>query len=176
MTTVKHLIRIGMFAAILAVSVYLIPPIFMPFIHVSVTIQTLIIFLIGYVLTPKEAFLSVMIYIIIGAIGLPVFSGAQGGITHLIGPTGGFILYFPVMAYFVSVTKKASKGWFYHFVSGFIIGILMLYLFSNLWLSYSLGISYFQGLIGLAIFIPFDIMKWALAYLVYRRFPVHIFE
>lgn len=163
-----------MFAAILSVSVYLIPPIFVPLVQVSVTIQTLFIFLIGYILNPKEAFLSVIIYILLGAIGLPVFSGGQGGITHLIGPTGGFILYFPFMAFLISITKKINQGWIYHFSVSFVIGILGLYLAANIWLSYTLGIHYIQGLMGLLIFIPFDILKWALAYMIYHRFPKQI--
>lgn len=176
MKPIKSLIRISMFAAILSVSMFLIPPILMPFVNISVTIQTLVIFLIGYLLKPKEAFLSVIIYILIGAIGLPVFSGGQSGITHLLGPTGGFILSFPWMVFLISWTKRPTRGWFYHFIYGFTIGILMLYLIANLWLSYSLGTSYFQTLISLAIFIPFDILKWALAYWVYRRFPTHILD
>ncbi len=172
----KSMIRVGMFAAILSVSVYLIPPVFVPVVQVSVTVQTLFIFLIGYILKPKEAFLSVFIYILIGAIGLPVFSGAQGGMTHLLGPTGGFILYFPLMAWLISLTKKSEQGWLYHFFYGFVFGILMLYVIANTWLSYSLGISYIQGLMGLLIFIPFDILKWTLAYMIYHRFPKDILD
>lgn len=176
MTSIKRITQIGMFSAILAVSVLVIPPVFMPSLNVSITIQTFIIFIIGYLLSPKDAFLSVFIYVLLGAIGLPVFSTGQGGITHILGPTGGFIVYFPFLAWMISLTKRIQYGWFYHFLLAFGIGILSLYVFANLWLSYVLGMGYVQSLMGLLIFIPFDMLKWALAYLVYRRFPSHILD
>jgi len=172
----KQVTRISLFAAMIAVSVYLIPPISVPLINVSFTLQTLFIILIGFLLTPLEAFLSVFIYVLVGALGFPVFSGYRGGLSALFGPTGGFILMFPVMSLLISLFKSKEKKHVYNIVMGFIIGVVLLYLVANLWLSYSLSINYFTTLSGLLIFIPFDILKLLLAYFIYLRLPKEIFS
>ncbi len=172
----KQVTRISLFAAMIAVSVYLIPPINVPFINVSFTLQTLFVILIGFILSPLEAFLSVFIYVLIGALGFPVFSGYRGGLSTLFGPTGGFILMFPVMSLLISVLKSKEKKHIYNLLIGFFVSIVLLYLVANLWLSYSLSINYFSALTGLLIFIPFDIIKLLLAYLIYLRLPKEIFN
>ncbi|PKK93505.1 MAG: hypothetical protein CVV61_04265, partial [Tenericutes bacterium HGW-Tenericutes-6] len=93
--TTKRMIMISLFAAMLAISVFIFPPIPIPVIDVNFTLQTLFVIMIGYLLSPIDAFLSVFIYVLMGAIGLPVFSGMRGGLSILFGPTGGFIFLFP---------------------------------------------------------------------------------
>lgn len=172
----KQVTRISLFAAMIAVSVYLIPPISVPLINVSFTLQTLFIILIGFILSPLEAFLSVFVYVFVGALGFPVFSGYRGGLSALFGPTGGFIIMFPVMSLLISIFKSKEKKHIYNLLIGFLVGVVLLYLVANLWLSYSLSINYFQSLAGLLIFIPFDILKLILAYFIYLRLPKEIFN
>ncbi|PKK99150.1 MAG: biotin transporter BioY [Tenericutes bacterium HGW-Tenericutes-2] len=172
----KQVTRISLFSAMIAVSVYLIPPIYVPLINVSFTLQTLFIILIGFLLTPLEAFLSVFIYVLVGALGFPVFSGYRGGLSTLFGPTGGFILMFPIISLLISILKSKEKKHFFNLVMGFVIGVVLLYLVANLWLSYFLSINYFTSLSGLLIFIPFDMLKLILAYLIYLRLPKEIFS
>ncbi len=61
---------------------------------VPVTLQILVLAVIVLLLTPGEAFAATALYVALGAIGLPVFSGASGGVGVLLGPTGGFLLGF----------------------------------------------------------------------------------
>ena len=171
---IKRMIRVSLFAAFLAVSVYLLPPILVPIIDVSVTLQTLFVMLIGYLLSPVEAFLSVLVYVLLGAIGLPVFSGLRGGIQPIIGPTGGFIMLFPVVSYLISKFKSKVRNKPYDLLIGFVFGIVMLYLVATIWLSFSLGINYFSALLGMLIFIPVDIIKLLIAYAIYLRLPKEI--
>lgn len=58
---------------------------------VPVTLQVFVVIFALLVLTPKQYFMSLLVYIMIGAIGLPVFSGMRGGLGVLMGPTGGFL-------------------------------------------------------------------------------------
>ena len=69
---------------------------------VPITLQTLGIYLIGLVLKPKIAFISSLIYILMGAIGLPVYSGFSAGLSTILGPTGGYIFSFPITALIIS--------------------------------------------------------------------------
>ncbi len=70
---------------------------------VPLTFQTFAIAFCGYMLSVKWGLASVLTYIAVGAIGLPVFSGFQGGIQHLFGPTGGFITGFIFLVLFCSL-------------------------------------------------------------------------
>lgn len=65
---------------------------------VPVTMQTLIVSLSGLLLGPMLGAASQIVYVMAGAVGAPVFSGGDFGIAHLLGPTGGYLLAFPVAA------------------------------------------------------------------------------
>ncbi|MFH0767090.1 MAG: biotin transporter BioY [Bacillota bacterium] len=168
---IKQISRISLFAAFIAVSVYLIPPVQVPLIQVPFTMQTLFIFLAGFLFIPIEAFLAVLIYVLIGAIGLPVYSGARGGLSVLFGPTGGFIMLFPLVSLLISIFKSKTRKKIFDLVIGFIIGILGLYMLANIWISVSLSMSYWKALLSLLPFLPFDIFKLLIAYFVYLKIP-----
>ena len=102
----KEIISIGMFAAVLAVLSQISIP--MPS-GVPVTLQTFAVALIGAVLGWPLAASSVCIYILLGAVGIPVFSGLRGGLQVLVGPTGGFIWGFLIMAAFCGVGARFRK-------------------------------------------------------------------
>lgn len=93
--TTKDIVFIGLFAAILAVLSQLSIP--MPS-GVPITLQTFAVALTGYFLGKKNAFMSTLVYVLIGAVGVPVFSNFKGGIAAITGVTGGFIIGFIFMA------------------------------------------------------------------------------
>lgn len=167
----KRIIIISMFSSMLVVSVLLLPPILVPIVLVPLTLQLFVVVLIGYVLKPVDAFISIMIYVILGAFGLPVFSQNQGGLSVILGPTGGFIMMFPIIGLLISMFKSKNKNITRDLFIGILIGIVILYIAANLWLSYVLNLNFIQGLIPLLIFIPVDIIKILLAYMIYRRLP-----
>ena len=70
---------------------------------IPITLQTLAIGLIASIYRPKEATLSVVIYLLLGAIGLPVFAGGHGGIASFYGPTARFLFFFPLRALVTSI-------------------------------------------------------------------------
>lgn len=169
--TIKRMSMISLCAAILTVSVILVPSISIPALDLSFTLQTLFVVLIGYYLKPSDAFFSIMIYVLMGAIGLPVFSQGRGGFSALLGPSGGFIMLFPIVGFLISSFKSKTRNTVYDILIGFIFSIVLLYLMGTLWLSFSIGIGYLQALYGMLVFLPFDIIKLILAYTIYRRLP-----
>jgi biotin transport system substrate-specific component len=172
----KQMIRISLFAAMISVSVYLFPPFIVPYVNITFTLQTLLVVLMGFLLKPSEAFLSCFIYLLLGALGLPVFSGARGGFQMIAGPTGGFLILFPLLAYSISLLKSKTKKMWYDLVIAFVFSIPLLYLLANIWLSYSLSINYWKALLSLIPFIPFDILKIGFAYLIYQKIPEEVLK
>jgi biotin transport system substrate-specific component len=84
------MIKAALFAALTAVSAYLIIPIG----PVPITLQTLFVLLSGKLLGKKYGVLAQVTYLLLGAFGLPIFSGGRGGLGVLLGPTGGFLISF----------------------------------------------------------------------------------
>ncbi|WP_138751512.1 biotin transporter BioY [Paenibacillus sinopodophylli] len=137
---------------------------------VPITLQTLGVVLAGLFLSPRNAFLSIFIVIVLTAIGLPLFSGG-GGIAQLTGPTGGFIFAFPFCALLVSLavglflkthSSKENK-WL-----AIIIFFLIFELFSSLaayipgipWLMHMTGLSFQKAMtVGFYPFIIGDALK-----------------
>ncbi len=77
---------------------------------VPFTMQTLAVSLTGIVLGSKKGFITQCIYILLGVIGMPVFSSFSGGIQVIFGPTGGFILSLPIMAYLIGVICERTNN------------------------------------------------------------------
>ncbi len=80
---------------------------------VPYTFQTLVVLLAGAILGPRNGFLSMAMYVALGTIGLPVFSGGGFGIARILGPTGGYLLAFPIAAYVVGslLSARSSFPW-----------------------------------------------------------------
>ncbi|MGY3749573.1 biotin transporter BioY [Vagococcus acidifermentans] len=109
MTTIniKDITRIAMFTALIVVIGQISIP--MPY-GVPMTLQTFIIPFAGILLGRRDGLLSVFVYILLGMTGLPVFAGFSGGFGVVIGPTGGFILSFPLMAWCAALgAEKQTK-------------------------------------------------------------------
>lgn len=73
-----------------------------------------------YTYRPKEATLSVLLYLLLGAIGLPVFSGGNGGLHAFIGLTGGILLFFPLRALVTSLIANRKKSLIQIFIANFL--------------------------------------------------------
>ena len=71
----------------------------LPFSPVPATLQVLMVIVTGLALGSRRGFTSMVAYLTAGALGLPVFAGGNGGLVYLFGPTGGYLLAFPVAAF-----------------------------------------------------------------------------
>lgn len=131
---------VSLFAALLCVSSYIVIPIG----PVPVTLQVLFVLLAGAVLGAEMGSLSVLIWIMLGTFGLPVFAGGKAGPLVLLGPTGGYLLGFIICAWvvgFMTRNNSASKIW---------TGISMLI---------GLGLAYAAGLAGFMASFAFFLQK-----------------
>lgn len=106
---------------------------------IPLTLQPFAVNFAGFILGPKLGALSMVVYVILGALGVPVFAGGAGGFNTVLGPTGGFIWSFPLMAYVSGIWAKSKIGMAFFGVAlgtmiGFAAGVfqLMLYLNSTL--------------------------------------------
>lgn len=142
--------------------VALLAQIELPMWPVPVTGQTFGVLLLGLLLG-RRAGLSLMAYVAEGAMGLPFFAGGGAGITHLTGPTGGYLAGFVAAAFVVG--WLAEKGWDRRMgtaVLALLMGNLLIYLFGIPWLAQFTGWQKVWSL-GLVPFIPGDLLKVILA-------------
>jgi biotin transport system substrate-specific component len=94
--TTRHVVVVVFFALLTTASAYV--EVRLPFTPVPLTFQTLVVSLAGVLLGARLGAASQALYVAVGALGAPVFSGGAGGIVHLMGPTGGYLLSFPLAA------------------------------------------------------------------------------
>ncbi len=130
---------------------------------VPVTLQTLFVFMSGLLLPPLNASLSVVVFIVLGVIGLPVFTSG-GGIGALISPTGGFIFGFLVSAIAGSLLAKRKHESIAYNVFVVLVMEIIVYLIGIPWLKINLSTTWAKAFaVGLLPFIPGDAVKIAVA-------------
>ena len=100
---IQSICMIGLMTAVLAVMAQISIP--LP-VGVPMTLQSLAVMLAGILLGHKKGTYATLIYILVGLIGIPVFSNFTGGYQCLVGPTGGFLLSFPLMAWLSGLGMK----------------------------------------------------------------------
>lgn len=138
--TTRDMTDIALFTALLSVTSW----ISIPIAGVPITLQTMMVMLIGLFLSPKNSLLTIIAYLFIGSIGVPVFSGGTGGFGIILGPTGGFLISFIFAAYFVSVMKNVN------FINNKITHIVVVLLLANL-IIYMSGWTYYAIYADLSI-------------------------
>ena len=135
---------------------------------VPITGQTFAVLMIGALLGARRGSLCVLAYLIEGAVGLPVFAGVGGGgLTVLLGPTGGYLVGFIAAAYITGLL--AEKGWDRRVVTtilAMVLGNAAIYVFGLLWLCCLMGVNKTVLVVGLYPFIVGDSLKIALAAIV----------
>lgn len=127
--SIQEICSIAIMTAITAVMAQISIPLPM---MVPMTMQTFAVTLAGIVLGSKCGSIAMGIYLLLGAVGVPVFSGFKGGLQSLVGPTGGFLLSFPLMAYIIGkgMELRKQKGMFVLLlcvgtISNYVVGVLM---------------------------------------------------
>ena len=124
---ITDMVYIGLSAAIIAVCSWISIPLTVP-----ITLQTMGVVLISGLFGAKRGTLSTLLYILIGAIGVPVFSGFKSGFGVLLGSTGGYIIGFIFTALIVGiVSDKTNKLW--ALILSMVVGILVCYAFGTPW-------------------------------------------
>ena len=129
---------------------------------VPITLQTLGIYLVSCTLKPKLALITVIVYLSMGIIGLPVYTGFQAGISTIVGPTGGYLGGFIVMVLIISLINKNDHA--RTKILAMIIGTIACYIIGTVWFIYLTNNSYITALTLCVLpFIPGDIIKILIA-------------
>lgn len=127
------------------------------------------VILSSLLLGSKHGALSQLIYLLLGAAGAPVFAGFSGGISHLIGPTGGYLVSYPIAAAAAGLAAAAAihatrpLAIWSTFAAG-VSGLIIIYIFGATWLSIQAGLPATAAATqGILPFVVFDLVKVALA-------------
>ena len=165
----RDLSIISIFTVITAVLAQISIP--LPFTPVPISFGLVAVYISGIVLKPKHAAYSQICYLLLGTIGIPVYSGFRGGLAVLFGPTGGYLLVYPIMAWVVSMALNSKKSRqveriqskeivLFKSAIAICIAHLLLYLGGTTWLSITTGNTFYASLV-LAVFpfIPMDVLK-----------------
>ena len=172
-SNILNLCLMSLFTAVTAIMAQISIP--MPF-GVPLTMQTFAITLSGILLGSKKATTTTIIYMLLGAVGLPVFANMTGGWQSFVSPASGFLLSFPLMAYIIGYffeTQKKSLhilGLFLGNIANFICGLFMFCVLT--------GSSIPVGITTCVLpFLPATIIKAVLAYWIglHLKHRLHVF-
>ena len=150
--TTKNYAIISFCTAIIAVLAQLTIPI--PII--PLTMQTLAVGLVATILPWRQSMAATTLYVIIGAIGIPVYANFTGGLGILFGPTGGFLFSFIIMAFVISFYLSTFGYSKWHTIYANLFGMLINLIIGTVWLKYYLQLNWSDAIIS--GFVPFIIV------------------
>jgi biotin transport system substrate-specific component len=165
----RVLIGLGATAVVAASAHVAIP---LPFTPVPLTLQPLAVLGVGLALGPLEGFLAMLAYLAEGAIGLPVFSPTgPGGLAQMLGPTGGFLMAYPLVAAIASGLSQWLSGRVARFLAAFVAGsvaMAVLFVLGASWLMHFGHLSlHATWIAAVAPFLPGELVKIVVAAGVY---------
>ena len=131
---------------------------------IPISLATLAVYIVACTLGKYRAAVATLIYIAIGAVGLPVFSGFSGGVGRLVGPTGGFLMGYIPMAFVIGVLVDLAKDKVWMYPVSMVVGTLLCYGFGCGWYMIYSGCTFVAALTVCVVpFIIVDSVKIALA-------------
>jgi biotin transport system substrate-specific component len=159
-TSLRMTVYASLMAALIAAGAYMALPIG----PVPIVLQNLFVFLSGLLLGPRWGVASIGVYLMAGALGLPVFAGGVGGIGRFAGPTGGYLLGYLPAVYVIGWISKNSKGRVAVDVLAMVCGSIIIYTCGISWLKMLSGMTLGKTLVvGMYPFILGDVVKIAAA-------------
>lgn len=175
--TNRDIVYIALFAALVAV-LGLIPPIPLPFIPVPITAQSLGVMLSGSILGMKRGGLALLLFLVLVAVGLPLLSGGRGGLGVFLGPSGGFLVAFPLAAAIIGALTQRVWGRLnvpLAFGINVLGGVGIIYAVGIPWLAIAAELPLLRAAQTSLAFVPGDLVKAVIAALavvtVKRSFP-----
>lgn len=161
----KQMVLIALMTAVTCILGPLSIP--LPFSPVPISLTNFAIFLAIFVLGMKNGTISFIIYLLLGAVGVPVFSSFRGGLQVLAGPTGGYLIGFIFLALIMGFALDHFDRKLVPTIIGMIIGMVVCYAFGTVWLAKLLSLSFKEGLMmGVIPYLPGDAAKIIIAAIV----------
>lgn len=176
-TRTVDLAYMGMFVALLAVSAWIVIPAAVPF-----TMQTFMVFAIVAILGMKKGALTILVYILLGLVGVPVFSGFTGGVGVLAGPTGGYLVGFVLTAIVTGAILKIFGRKTPVMFIAMAAGLVVCYIFGTIWFMFLYsGVNVAESVsiwtaLTMCVFpyvVP-DLIKIALAIMLSKKVSKHL--
>ena len=171
----RDLVYVAVFTALMAICAWISIPTTVPF-----TLQTMGVFLAVGLLGGRRGSLAVLVYLLLGAVGAPVFSGFTSGIGALVGTTGGYILGFLLCALTMRAVEAALGKSLWALGLGMVLGLIVCYIFGTAWFmvvytqaSGPVGLWTVLGWCVIPFIVP-DLIKIALALVITVRLRRHV--
>jgi len=167
---VVNLVRAALFAALMGAFAFVsFPNPLNP--AVPVTLQVLGVFLAGIFLGPLWGGFAMALYLLAGAVGAPVFAGGSAGIGVLLGPTGGYLISYPIAAAAIGAAVHGTEGLaepetvpLWRLVGAMVAGTAVIYALGILVYWQSLDVGLVEAVVGAAVvFVPVEALKIAAA-------------
>ncbi|MEY3710049.1 MAG: biotin transporter BioY [Burkholderiaceae bacterium] len=165
----QDLVRISLFAALIAV-LGLIPKLDLPFTAgVPITAQTLGVMLAGLILGARNGGLAVLLFLFVVALGAPVLSGGRGGLGVFFGPTIGFLVGWVAGAWACGFLNTQFRKWaparpyLCALIAALLGGIVVIYAFGIPGIVLKTELTFVKAFLAAAVFVPGDILKCLIA-------------
>ena len=153
--------------SLMAAVMCVLGPLSIPIGPVPVSLTNFVIFLTVFLLGSKLSVVSCLVYLALGAVGFPVFSGFQGGLQKLAGPTGGYLIGFILMAFISGLVLEKANRKVIITIIGMFVATLVDYLFGTVWFVFQMKCGVWYALtVCVFPFIIFDIIKIVIAMLI----------
>ena len=161
----RWMVLASLMAALTAVGAYIHVPIG----PVPIVLSTLFVLLSGLLLGSRWGVASMCLYLLVGAIGMPVFAGGKGGLAHFLGPTGGYLLGYVLASWLTGFIAERSQGILILEVLSVVIGSLAIYGLGVPWLKMVTQMSWPKTfMVGIAPFLIGDAVKACVALILAR--------
>lgn len=172
----NHSVREQVLAASFAAVIAIVAQITIPLGFVPLTLQTFIVGVVASLLGSKVGTWSVGIYLLLGAIGLPVYAGGSSGIGVLFGPTGGYLISFLLAAFIIGKLIELTSRSFLAVLFANSVGTFLSLLIGTIWLQFAMHLTFSQAMVqGFLPFILAGVIKTIastiVARLLYARLP-----
>ena len=163
-----HTVRMTQIALMTAILCVVSPwVIVLPISPVPVSMALFGVLLAAYLLETRDGVICCSLYILLGCMGLPVFSGGVGGPGKVLGPTGGYLAGYLVVAAITGYMVNRFQGKRLFHLLGMMVGVCGCYALGTLWLCFSMEVGGTEGLmLGVVPYIPADLVKIALVYVL----------
>jgi biotin transport system substrate-specific component len=160
----RQAVPVGLGAMVVAIAAQVVVPV--PFSPVPMTLQPLAVLAVGGLLGPAAGVSALVLYIALGALGLPVFAGGGSGALHLIGPTGGYLLAFPVAAGVTGAQVARAPQSVLRILLACAIGMVIIHVGGVAHLALLGGDARLAFRVGFLPFLTGDLLKVGLAALI----------
>lgn len=159
-TTVYQMTTMALMAALMCV----VGPMSVPIGPIPISFTNFVIYLAVWLLEGQSAAVSYCVYLLIGVVGLPVFSGYSGGLGKLAGPTGGYLIGFIFMAMICSLVTQRTDYHAAFSMAGMVAATAVAYAFGTVWFMIQAKASLGYSLVTCVLpFVPGDLVKIAVA-------------